>query len=171
MATKQTNLCANPSRGLIFFEGECLCYNYKTSQWSRLPAYSELGMYGVNDKAKDVGLVIYSSGSVDLQDQANSDPAQTAIISTSSIDINTGGRTTITGVRPLVNGGTVTVQAGSKDSISGTTNWSAATSVNSRSGVANLRHNGRYMSVSVTIADGFNDAMGADVEFSPSGRV
>ena len=42
-ATKQVNTVANPARHLIFFEGADLAYNYKTNQWTSVPAYNLLG--------------------------------------------------------------------------------------------------------------------------------
>jgi len=171
MATKQTNIVANSSRGIIIFEGEELCYNYRTQQWSRLPAYDTYGLFSVNDNTKDIGLVVYSSGSVDLQKQSVDDVAQDATISTGAIDLNTGGRSVVTGVRPLINGGTPTAQVGTQDSISDSSDWTSDTSINSRTGMANFRKEGRYSRVCVKASGGFNHIVGAHVEFSPSGRV
>lgn len=171
MPTKQTNIVANPSRGIVFFEGEELCYNYKTGQWSRVPAYDTYGMFSIDNAAQDIGLVVYSSGSVDLQAQTNSDVAQDATISTGAVDLNPEGRCIVTGVRPLINGGTPTAQVGSQDSLTETTDWTTATAVNSRTGMANFLKEGRYARISVTVSGGFNHIVGADVEFAPAGRV
>ena len=171
MATKQTNIVANSSRGIIVFEGEELCYNYRTQQWSRLPAYDTYGLFSVNDNTKDIGLVVYSSGSVDLQKQGEGGVKQDATISTGAVDLNTGGRSVVTGVRPLINGGSPTVQVGTQDSITDSSDWTAATTPNSRTGLANFRKEGRYSRVSVTVSGGFNHIVGAYVEFAPAGRV
>ncbi len=171
MATKQTNIVSNVSRSLIFFEESGLCYNYKTGQWSRVPAYGSLGMYTVNDNALDIGLVRYSSGSVDLQEQALTDVAQNATLSTGAVDLNKGGRVVVNGVRPLANGGTYTVQVGSQDSVTESADWSSAMSVNSRTGMAPFRKEGRYARVSVAITGGFNQILGVDVDFNPQGKV
>lgn len=171
MTVKQTNIVANPSRSLVFFEGEELCYNYKTNQWSRIPAYNGYGMFGVDNNTSDIGLIVYSSGSVDVQEQVISDVAQDATVSTGAVDPNPGGRTVVTGVRPLVNGGSPTVQVGSQDAVSDTADWTSATSVNSRTQVAPFRKEGRYVRVSVSVSGGFNHIFGADVEFSPRGKV
>lgn len=171
MPTKQTNMVANPSRGLIFFEGEELAYNYKSNQWSRIPAYDTYGMFSVDNNTYDIGLIVYSSGSVDLQEQLETYVVQSATIATGAVDLNPEGRCVVTGVRPLLNGGTPTVQVGVQDSVSDTADWSAATSINSRSGAANFRSEGRYVRISVTVSDDFNYIMGADVQFSPAGQV
>ena len=171
MPTKQTNIVGNPSRGLVFFEGEELCFNYKTNQWSRIPAYDTYGMFSVDDNTYDIGLVVYSSGSVDLQIQDENDVAQDATVSTGATDPNEGGRGIVTGVRPLINGGTPTVQVGSQDSLTDSTDWTDATSIESRTGKAPFRKEGRYVRVSVSVSGGFNHIVGADVDFTPSGSV
>ena len=171
MPTKQTNIVGNPSRGLVFFEGEVICFNYKTNQWSRVPAYDGYGIFSVDDNGYDIGLVVYSAGSVDLQVQEISDVAQDATISTGATDPNEGGRGIVTGVRPLINGGAPTVQVGSQDSLTDSTDWTTATAINSRTGMANFRKEGRYVRVSVSVSGGFNHIVGADVDFTPSGSV
>jgi ketopantoate hydroxymethyltransferase len=153
------------------FEGEELCYNYKSSQWTRIPAYDTYGMYTVDNNDYDIGLVVYSSGSVDLQEQTTAGVVQDGTIATGAIDLNPEGRCVVTAVRPLINGGTPTVQVGVQDNVSDTSAWTDATSVNSRSGAANFRSEGRYVRLSVTVTDDYNYIIGADVEFSPAGRV
>ena len=59
-ATKQVNTVANPARHLIFFEGADLAYNYKTNQWTSVPAYNGLGLYGINSETGIIGIVRYS---------------------------------------------------------------------------------------------------------------
>ena len=171
MPTKQTNIVANPARGLVFFEGEELCYNYRTNQWTKVPAYDTYGMYSVDDNDKDIGLVVYSSGSVDLQDQDNTGVAQDATISTGAIDANPEGRCMVTSVRPLINGGSPTVQVGSQDSLTESTDWTTATAINSRTGAAPFRKEGRYVRTSVTVSGGFNHIIGADIDIKPTGYV
>lgn len=171
MADKQENIVANPARHLVFFEGSELAFNYKTGQWSRVPAYDSYGMYTVNNKDQHIGLVVYSSGSVDFQAQTTSGVAQDATIATGAIDLNQGGRCVVTGVRPLINGGTTTVQVGDKDSPTSSTDWSTTYSLNSRTQFANMRKEGRYVSAQFNISGGFNQIFGADVEFSPAGYV
>lgn len=170
-ATKQQNIAVNSARHLIFFEGSDVAYNYKTGQWTAVPAYTGLGMYSINSKTSNIGLVIYSSGSVDLQEQFTSYPAEDAVFTTGAIDPNQGGRSVVTGFRPLVNGGTYSVRIGVQEDVGDSPTWSTATSVNSRSKMANFRSEGRYVRAELTITGGFETAVGADVEFSNAGQV
>ena len=172
MATKQTNIVTNPARNIVVFEGEDLCFNYKTGQWSRLTAYDGYGLFAVNDPDQDIGLVVYSSGSVDLQPQDVSDVAQDVCIATGSTDLVPGGRAIVGGIRPLYSGdGTVTVNAGTQDFVRESVNWSDATSPNSRTGFANFRSEGRYHAAMVCITGGFNTILGADIDFAEAGNV
>ena len=168
---EQSNVVANKARHLIFFEENGLAYNYKTNQWTRLPAYASLGMFSVNNETSDIGLVVYSAGSVDLQEQLSTYPEQTATIATGATDINQGGRAVIHGIRPLVTGGTTTVRVGVQDALAGAVSYSGATSVNSRTNMANFRSEGRYLRAELTVTGEYTTIIGVDVEFSPQGRV
>lgn len=162
---------SNQGQGLVFFDGSDLAYNFKTNQWTSVPAYNGLRMFTINDSSSIIGLVRFSSGSVDLQSQSSSGVAQTATITTGAVDANQGGRTVVTGVRPLANGGTHTVRVGVQDNVGDAVTWSTSTSPNSRTGMANFRAEGRYVRIENTITGGFTTAMGADIEFSPRGKV
>ena len=169
--TKQANIAVNKARHLIFFEGTELCYNYKTQQWSEIPAYDGLGMFSTNSRSHDIGLVIFSSGSVDLQEQSISYAAQDAKLTTAAKDLNTGGRCVVQGVRPRGNGGTFAVRVGTQDDIEAAVTWSASASVNARSNMANFRSEGRYVRAEITITGGFTAFFGADIDFEPQGLV
>lgn len=166
----QPQIAVNKARHLVFFEGTEIAYNYKTGQWTSCSAYDGYGFYSVNSKAHDIGLVVFSSGSVDLQAQSTSYPAQTGTITTGATDVAQGSRGVVSGVRPLVNGGTNTVRVGVQDNIGDSVTWSTVTSVNSRTGMANFRSEGRYHRVEVTLSD-HTTCWGADVDFTPTGRV
>ena len=97
--------------------------------------------------------------------------AETSKLTTGAFDLNQGGRSVVTGVKPLVNGGTSTVRVGVQDDISDSVTWSTSTSLNSRTQYANMRTEGRYVRAEVTIADGFTTFLGADVDFEGSGQV
>ena len=169
--TKQQNIAVNKDRHLIFFEGSEACYNYKTQQWSQIPAYLDLVFYSISSKVVDIGLVRYSAGSVALQFQSTSYPAQDAVITTAAPNINPGGRAVVNGVRPIVNGGTYSIRVGVQDKPSDAISYSAATVINARSGMANFRSEGRYIRTELTITGGFTTAMGADIDFTEQGRV
>jgi hypothetical protein len=168
---EQKNICANPARGMIFIEGDDLCFNYKTGQWTELPAYDGLKYHGVNSTTGVVGLTRFSSGAVCLQTQTTSHVAQTATLETGSYDLNQGGRVVLSGARPLINGGSTTVSFGVQDALNDSVSWSTAVSVHSRTKMANWRSEGRYVRCKFTIAGGFTTAQGADVDFAPAGRV
>lgn len=174
--SKQENMTANKARHLIFIEGEDICYNYKTDQWTAIPAYDTLGYFSVNDTDSVIGLVRYSGTAVDLQEQRTSYVAQTATIATGETDLNPGGRALIDATRPLINGGIVTSRVGVRDSISDAVTWCTGTAVNSRTGMIHYRNassppEGRYQRVEYTIAGGFTTALGADVDFEPTGEM
>ena len=168
---KQQNITVNKARHLIFFEGTELCYNYKTQQWTRVPAYLNLGFYSVNSKSASIGLVRFSSGSVDLQSQLTSYVAQSATITTGAVDLHQGGRSVVNGLRPIVNGGTYAIRIGIQDDVDDAVSWSTSTVINGRSNMANFRSEGRYIRAELTITGGFTTALGADVDFSEQGRV
>lgn len=168
---KQVNMVANPAAGLVFVEGDELCYNYKTDQWSLLSAYNGLGFFGMNAYNGTVGLVRFSGNAVDLQTQLNTYPSQTATITTGTTDLNQGGRTVVTGVRPIVNGGTTTVRVGVQDFLSDSVTWVTGTALHSRTGYSHVRAEGRYVRQEVTITGGFTTALGIDIDFAPSGNV
>ncbi len=168
---KQQNIAVNKSRHLVFFEGSETCFNYQTQQWTQIPAYLDLGFYSVSSKSASIGLVIFSSGSVDLQAQSTSFVPQSALLTTGAPNINQGGRAVVNGVRPIVNGGTYSLRVGVQDDIDDAVSFSAATVINTRSNMANFREEGRYHRAELTITGGFTTANGVDVDFSEAGRV
>lgn len=169
---KQLNIVSNEGRSLIFFEGYELCYNYRTGQWSAIPAYDTLGFFTINSKTADVGIVRYSGAAVQLQEQTvSASDAQSTKLTTAAPNINQGGRAVVTGVRPIVNGGTYSIRVGVQDVPADAVSWSPATAINSRSGAASFRSEGRYLRAELTITGGFTAAVGAEIEFSQQGRV
>lgn len=179
----QRNVVANPTRHLVFFPGSSssaddsvLCYNYKTGQWTHATAYDGVGLFSVNEQTYDIGLVRFSSGSVDLQEQSTLHVAQDATLETAARDIHQGGRVVVSGVRPRVNGGTVAVRVGVQDAIDDAVTYSTGTALNSRSNMSHFRGaantaEGRYVRAEIVITGGFETAMGADIDFAPQGRV
>ena len=172
-----TLVVANPRRNLIFFENNrggvsgYAVYNYKTQQWTAIPAYDGLRPFAVSNGTSSVGLIVYSAGSASLQTQTSVGATQSVTLTTAAADVNQGGRTVVNGVRPRVNGGTPTVRVGIQDQISDSVTWSTSVSLNSRTGYGNVRAEGRYVRAEVTIPDSFTTAIGADVELSPQGKV
>ena len=114
--SKQENLAVNTNKSQVYWEDSesPLCYNYKTDQWSRLPAYVGIGMYSVLSGV-NIGLARVSGTAVDLQQPTTLDPASTAVITTGESTFNDGFRRMITGVRPLLTGADANVSIKYRD--------------------------------------------------------
>ena len=126
VTTTQKNIAVNRYRSLVFFpSGET--YNYKTGQWTDCAAYSSFSMYDINSTNSTIGLIVFSSGSVDFQEQTFAGDQQTAIIETGAQEIAVGERVYIDGVRPLANGGTYAVRTGTQANIGDSVTYSAST--------------------------------------------
>jgi hypothetical protein len=173
----QSTVAVNDAIQTVFFEDGRLAYNYKTDQWTRTPILTSRNYYNLDSEDGVIGQVVFitSPRRVALQD-SDGGIAATTILETGDTDINQGGRASIDGVRPLINGGTVSVRVGVRDSISDSVAYATGTSVNSRTGMANFRNadnrpEGRYQRLRCQVTGGFTTALGADIEFSPSGRI
>ena len=170
---KQTNVTYNAARSLVFFEGSGLCFNYKTGQWSAVPAYSGLGMYSINSKTASIGLVAFTANArASIYAPSTSDTPQAAKLTTGEDDWNQGGRTFVKGVRPLADGGTWLTRVGKREDLStATPTYSTAVSVTTRTGMADFRQEGRYLRLELACADGFNTFIGVDADMEPAGMV
>lgn len=71
-------------------------------------------------------------------------------------------------VTPIADGGTRTVQIGSRPELESSTTWTAESDENS-SGICPVRSNGRYHKVRLNISDTFTRAKGVDVTAFPLG--
>ncbi len=95
--------------------------------------------------------------------------AMDGVIETAEFQPVDGQRTEITRITPLVDGGTHTVQMGTRETQAGTISWGNAVSEND-SGECPTRSNSRYHRIRVNTSGDFNDAMGVKVnEFVPVG--
>ena len=157
----------NVALGLIFFSNY-LVYNYKTGQWTRTDANDPV--LSINDKDGVIAYWTAANGATYTYTTEGGTPKE-ATIATAATDINKGGRSVINGIRPLANGGTFAVRIGVQDDLSDSVTWVTASSVNSRTGFANARAEGRYLRGEVKISGGFETALGADVDFKPTGKV
>lgn len=172
--TKQTNIAINEARNLVFFEGEELCFNYKTGQWTEIPAYNDIAFHsllGQEGESALIGTTRFNGNVVHIDSEKTSDVAQTAVFNTGAQNLYPLGRAIVKALRPRVNGGTYAVRVGTQDNISDSVTWSSSSSVNSRSGAANFRSEGRYHRVELTISGGFDTAVGIEGEWEPKGRV
>lgn len=171
----QQNVVANKAINCVFFESQNLCYNFKTGQWSRIPAYDGLSLVSIDSTAGIVGVAIGTATGGILYDH-DGGVVQTATITTGETDLNQGGRAIIDGIKPIINGGTVSSRVGVRDAVSDAVTWCTGTSVNARSGKIHYRNasnppEGHYQRAEFTIAGGFTTAQGADVDFEPTGEV
>lgn len=78
------------------------------------------------------------------------------------------GRQFVRAVRPLVDGGTVTVQIGSRNRQQDTINWTQPKAVNT-AGRAPFRNNARYRRVRLNITGNFARAAGVEPEYRKTG--
>lgn len=88
--------------------------------------------------------------------------AQSAVIETGEYQFVPGQRAEVTEVVPLVDGGTHTVQIGTRETQAGTVSWGSAINENS-SGKCPARSNSRYHRFRVNNTGSFTDAMGVEV--------
>ena len=159
----------NTELGIIFFSN-FLLYNYKTDQWSRVGNISPVVSI---DDADAVTTNFSASGTRTFVYDTNGGNARDATITTAAADLNKGGRTIVNGVRPLVNGSGALVRVGVQDNITDSVTWSSQKTLNTRTGYANMRMEGRYVRVEVVVDNdnGFNTILGADIDWSPAGKV
>lgn len=93
-----------------------------------------------------------------------------AEIETMEAQLTPGGRTFVGAIRPLVDGGTLSVQVGTRERIGDPIQWSAEAAQNSI-GACVLRAGARYHRARVKVAAGglWTHAQGIDVESDPEG--
>ncbi len=89
--------------------------------------------------------------------------AMDATVETMETQHFSGSRAHVTGVRPLVDGGTSTVTVGSRNLLSGSESFGSAASQNS-SGVCPVRSNARYQRYRISTTGAFNFIQGVEVE-------
>lgn len=94
-----------------------------------------------------------------------------ASLETGEIDGGKGQRLFVTGIRPLVDGGTVTAGVGYRDTTGGTTTYTAATAAGA-DGICPQRISARYARAQVNIAAAgtWTHAQGVEVNMQPDGE-
>lgn len=173
--TRQQNVCVNEAIDSVFFESQNLCYNYKTGQWSRIPANDGYSYFNLNSTDGVIGRVVPLTTLAGLS-SGTGGTIQTATITSSAREPNPGGRGVLEAVRPVSNGGTHAIRVGIQDFAGDTVSWVTGTALNSRSRASNFRGNantpeGRYIRVEDTITGGFESAVGAYIDAFPQGEV
>lgn len=91
-----------------------------------------------------------------------------ATLETTELQINPGRRTLVNAVRPLIDGGTSTVQIGKRQAQADSVEWSMTASVRT-SGRATLRSNARYHRFRTSITGTWTHAQGVDVSGDAQG--
>jgi len=97
--------------------------------------------------------------------------ALSGVIETPEVQLSeTGGRSMITSLRPLVDGAaTTTLQVGSRNLQSGSVTWTTAEAPNTETGLVQPRADGRFQRVRTTTTGSFSHATGIDITSKPSG--
>lgn len=163
-----------------------LCYDYAADKWTysdqyvqqlfvaNTPGYTMDGLDSVNSNLDLLGPSLDSrvwmggAPKIGVFDDANklswwSGSNMSAIIETAEFEATPGRRSLLSAVRPLVDGGSTTVQIGHRNRQQDSLTWMSAASTNS-SGLATMRKNARYHRVRLNISGGFTKAIGADVQ-------
>lgn len=100
-------------------------------------------------------------------------PPSTAILTTGETEMNEGGRTFVSGVKPVVDvtANAVTVALGTRDDNQAAVTYTSETTANSRSRYCDFRSDARYHRARVTISGTFNAAQGLQFNAVPSGQT
>lgn len=159
---------ANKARHLIFFEQSGLVFNYKTGEWARVPAYDGSQMFTINDPNAVIGLIKFdSSNDVEVATQGFANP-QEALLETGFNKFDS--RVLVNGVRPLVRGGETETRVTTTDTFNASDSPSPWQYVESRSGMAHFRKEGRYLKVEMRLND-FETAIGFEADAKPAGSL
>lgn len=94
-----------------------------------------------------------------------------AVVETAEAQLADPQRALLSGVRPIVDGGTWTVQIGTRDLPTATVSWSAVASTNGMTGLANFHKEARYHRARLTSSGTWEKAQGIDVEAEAAGYV
>lgn len=99
----------------------------------------------------------------------------TAVLTTGDLELNPGGRTFISGIKPNVeSSGTapaVTVRLGSRNDLGTSSSYTATTTPTTRTGFADVRVDAKYHRAEVQIVGTFNKATGLEFNGMPSGQT
>lgn len=182
-------LWAFKSSGSLAYFDRVIIYNWAVNRWS----YGEINTEVIADFAApgftldsmdtivpdiDGSTVsfdsdVYQGGTISLVafDTAHKTASFSGTDLTAELETIEAGemrRAAAASVRPLVNGGTVTIANGTRNQQTENYTYSLAKSPNAI-GVANFRTMARYHRAKVSISGGFGYAIGVDAEFSPGG--
>lgn len=91
-----------------------------------------------------------------------------AMIETAEVQLTKGRRTLVNAVRPIIDGGTTSIQVGKRQRQADAFSYMTASSVNNN-GRANMRSNGRYHRFRANISGDWTHAQGVEPEGSAAG--
>lgn len=180
-----------PSNSSVGESDKLIMYNYVTQRWStadvdtyivgqaQTPGYTLEQLDNISSSIDDLELSLDSpfwAGSRMYLSAFNTDnklatfsgTPGTANILSSQIELE-GRRSSLRNVRPIVSGGTTTVQTSSIDKQGNTETLKPAISLTS-SGDAPMRCTGRYHKVQLNITGDFDDCLGFDAELVNEGK-
>jgi hypothetical protein len=175
---EQENVVANPDMGLVFFQSQGLCYNYKTDQWTRLSRMADKRIFGVQGTDRVVGTIEEgtTAGINMFQDSLSGTSAMTATATTGDFEMEPNRKMTVNGMQPIQN---ATANAAScnieyRDLFSDATT-SVSGTIEPRSGFYHFRGNGnptgRWFRATIQYDSGFTTMSGAYFEVFRAGRL
>ncbi len=179
---EQGNVVANPDMGLVFFQSQGLCFNYKTNQWTRLSHMAGKRIFAVQGTDRVVGTVEEDSGNlgdVMIQDsQTTNASTRQGTFETGDYEIDAGFKTTVNAAMPVGSAASLStaVRIGTKDLLTDSVTYATGSAANTRSGFHHFRGGanpptGRYVRVRYIFADGFTTMSGSYVEFYRAGEL
>jgi len=93
----------------------------------------------------------------------------TAVMESKEVQPNAGRRSQITEAWPLIDGGSASIQVGTRNRQQDTVSWGTAVTTNS-TGFAPISDEGRYVRIRMTVTGDWDDAQGVEVTAKRAGR-
>lgn len=193
---RQLYFFAYPANGSGGTPNRLLVYDWSEGKWTRIETSVEIIFAGISQQSYTLEGLDAVSSSLDAlpfsldssfwsgtqslllfgfdtshKSGSFSGDALAATLETAEINPGNGMRTVVKGCRPLIDGGSPTVQVGSRETQQATVSYSSAASLTS-AGKANLYQSGRYHRFKATIpaASTWSNAQGIDdVDARPMG--
>jgi len=170
-----------------------LMYHWPTGKWSiayvtcnllvkgYTPGYTLDGLdaisssvdalaYSLDSRAWTGGTLQFAAYDATQNYATFSGSALSATLETPEVEINKGMFTEVQSVKPYIDGGTVSIQLGTRNTLSSAVSYGTGATLGA-DGEAKLRSNARFHRIRASITGGFTDAVGADfVETIATGR-
>jgi len=179
---------SNQSDGVL---DKMIMYNYTTQRWTtadvslqmlgqaQTPGYTLEQMddidSSIDNQTVSFDSPLWAGGRITFSAFDNNkklgvftEAPNTASFTTGELDME-GRRSSIRNIRPIIDGGTVTVQVGSRDKQGGTVSYGSTVSLTA-SGDAPVRKTGRYHRFKTNITGSFTNSYGVEVELVAEGK-